>query len=421
LHPVCVHFYSSTQLWQRVTGVRLIDVNNFYSPTGGGVRTYHERRREYYRKRDDVTYALVVPSSREARVVDGNTVTYEVPAIPIGAGYRLVVSPDRLRRVFDDFAPDLVEVGSAYVLPLIVPRALGERRPALVGFYHADYPDTSIAPAASALPSVLGDPLLRAARRHAGWVYRSMDAVCAASEHVLRKLSGFGVRRLFRTPLGLDSALFDPRRRSATAIPGCGDDQRPVVLYLARLAPEKGIDVLLRGWDAIAARTNARLVIGGHGPSQARVDAFCAARPDVVRLPYLDRRESVAATMASADVFLSLGAHETFSLTTVEALASGCAVVAPDAGGAGELVRREHGGRTFAPGVVDAFVQAVLTAVEGRSHVDQLRVAASVRRAYDWDARLDVMTRVYTRVLDAKRANNLDSLSAPDGLWWDSP
>ncbi len=45
--------------------ISLLDFNNQFSFSGGGIRTYHLRKLEHFANRDDVQYSLVVPSDRD--------------------------------------------------------------------------------------------------------------------------------------------------------------------------------------------------------------------------------------------------------------------------------------------------------------------------------------------------------------------
>ncbi|HLE56599.1 MAG TPA: glycosyltransferase family 1 protein, partial [Rhodothermia bacterium] len=60
--------------------MRICDINNFYTPVGGGVRVYHDRKLAYCRDRD-IPYCLVVPSNRFERVREGSALRLHVPSI----------------------------------------------------------------------------------------------------------------------------------------------------------------------------------------------------------------------------------------------------------------------------------------------------------------------------------------------------
>jgi glycosyltransferase involved in cell wall biosynthesis len=78
----------------------------------------------------------------------------------------------------------------------------------------------------------------------------------------------------------------------------------------------------------------------------------------------VQRGSELAAHYASADVFLFPSLSETFGNVTLEALASGLAVVAFDAAAAGALIRDGRNGLLAPAGDADGFVRAACAAVQ---------------------------------------------------------
>lgn len=400
--------------------MRILDLNNLYSPTGGGVRTYHERKLQWALRHPEVSAALVVPAAQAGKLVAGNTVRYEVPALSLGrSGYRLIVRPGPLRRVIADFEPDVIELGSVYVEPWLLNRIDPEGRYARVGFVHADYPDTYVAPAVARAWAPLGRGALEQARAHAGRNYGALTATFAASEHVLDKLYGWGVRRLFHTPLGVDLGQYSPSSHDPIFRRALGvEPTQRLVVCVSRLAPEKGIDLLLEAWPHVQARDIVLAVIG-HGPLQARVDAFAQTAHGVRRSGFLADPAEVAQALGSADAALVLGQYETFSLTTLEALACGTPVIAPDLGGAGELVARA-GLQPFVAGDARSLAAAI-DAVAPRAAGEVARLRTWVEASYGWDGVFDRHLEIYRRVVAAHRSGDLTPLLPTTGRWTGLP
>ena len=72
--------------------MKVCDINNLYSPTGGGVRTYHEAKLRWFSERTDVDYALIVPGPARKVEQIGRATRIEVPGLPLGgSGYRSIV------------------------------------------------------------------------------------------------------------------------------------------------------------------------------------------------------------------------------------------------------------------------------------------------------------------------------------------
>lgn len=389
--------------------MKVCDINNLYSPTGGGVRTYHEAKLRWFAAREDVDYALIVPGPARKVEQIGRATRIEVPGLPLGrSGYRTILHANDLTWALGLLQPDLIELGSVYTLPRHVRTALRRlgrlEATALVGFYHADYPDTYVRPYAQRLGKGIGRWATGFAERHCGRAYGQLSATFGASQYVVDKLAGFGVTRLFRTPLGVDTDRFHAGADAAQS--GLGPRTAPLrLLYLARLAPEKGLDLLLRAYPAFRDPARFELVIGGKGPLEGSVERFIRLFPEVRRLPYLTSPDAVAGAFAASDLVIQPGPYETFSLATLEALATGAAVVTADAGGAAELAR-EFGGETFASGSSEALAGAVLRWADSPARLSPIERAAAVSSRYSWEAVFTRMLGHYGEIVAAQRAGH---------------
>ncbi|QZN84411.1 glycosyltransferase [Cellulomonas sp. C5510] len=151
-----------------------------------------------------------------------------------------------------------------------------------------------------------------------------------------------------------------------------------LVVTVARLAPQKGLDTLVRAASA-AARTRPALrwVVAGDGPLRDQVEAAVRAASAPVTL--LGRREDVADLLAAADVVASTAVWEGQPIAVQEALALGSAVVATDAGGTREVT---GDAAVLVPvGDAEALGAAVAAVLADASRRDTLRQAARDRAA----------------------------------------
>ena len=118
-------------------------------------------------------------------------------------------------------------------------------------------------------------------------------------------------------------------------------DGTGLVLTVARLAPQKGLDLLceaaalLRDGPTGTGAPGVLWVVAGDGPLQGGLEERISAQRLPVRL--LGRREDVPDLLAAADVVVSTARWEGQPLGIQEALALGAAVVATDVGGTGEV------------------------------------------------------------------------------------
>ncbi|MFP5411170.1 MAG: glycosyltransferase, partial [Gammaproteobacteria bacterium] len=186
----------------------------------------------------------------------------------------------------------------------------------------------------------------------------------------------------------------------------------PVALYVGRLAAEKNLALVFRAWDAMREQhPDVRLVLVGDGPERA---SWQAKRPDAVFCG-TQVGEALAAHYASADVFLFPSLTETWGNVTIEAMASGLAVVAYDCAAAQEVIRHGENGLKAAPEDEAGFVaQAVsLAGADADALRQRLGRAAAARAAQlSWDAIVDAFERVLLRLAQP-------SLSTPEaGLAW---
>lgn len=128
---------------------------------------------------------------------------------------------------------------------------------------------------------------------------------------------------------------------------GCG--ATPRVLTIARLAPQKGLDLLLEAAALIKQRgLNFTWLVAGDGPLKAQLNQQITAADLPVKL--LGRREDIGALLAQADVVVQTSYWEGQPLTLREAMQAGRAIVATDVGGSaytlagcGQLVEPQAG------------------------------------------------------------------------------
>ena len=241
-------------------------------------------------------------------------------------------------------------------------------------------------------------PLTRSAR---------VVASSAAEERQLQDL-GIPRDRISVVPNPIDDAEFergaDPARfRAAHGLGGA-----PLVLYLGKLTPRKGLDVLLDAFHRLP-RPEAILAIAGNDMgSGAMVDATIAA----LGLGARARRIGLLAgssrldALAAADVVVYPSQHEVFGLVAVEALMCGTPVVVCDDSGCGEIVTQAGGGLAVPYGdsrrLAEAIASVLAAPREWRARARD--GAAFVRARFSAAAVCRRLEDVYRDVLDESRS-----------------
>ena len=378
----------------------VLDITKYFGETTGGIRTYLLQKARYVAERGDLRQVVVVPDQEESFTREGATSWYRLrsPRIPTEREYRLLLGRNRIRRIVAAERPNLIEVGSPFLVPWLARSAARGWDVPLVWFYHTNFPHIMAPP----IPGIV--PLRQWsgtwAWRYARVVGRMARATLVASESVALELERQRVPNVRRVTLGVNLEQFHPRRRAeagATRARHCLPDG-PLLLYAGRIAREKGLEVVLRGWNGVERDAEATLALVGQGPLRERLVAATADRR-VVWLPHLADREELADLLAAADLFLAPGPAETFGLAALEAMASGTPVLAVDCGPVAERVTASGAGGVYAPGRADDFAQAALGLLTGDLGSLSRAARAYAERHHSWRAAFDRIFAVYDEVL----------------------
>jgi glycosyltransferase involved in cell wall biosynthesis len=217
------------------------------------------------------------------------------------------------------------------------------------------------------------------------------------TEGVRRELLASGYENLEVIGRGVDTRLFRPGRRDPAQRTQWGvHEDETVALYVGRLAVEKNLELVFRAFDAMrAAEPRCRLVLVGDGPERA---AWQARRPDAVFCG-TQVGEALAAHYASADAFLFPSLTETWGNVTIEAMASGLAVVAYDCAAAEEVIRHGENGLKAPPDDEAAFIAEAVSLATDPALRRRLGPAAAARAAQlSWDTIVDSFEHVLLRL-----------------------
>ena len=337
--------------------MRIVHVANFYGPRSGGLRTAVDRLTAEYAARGHAV-GLVVPGARSsgvpARLVPGTVTRVELrsPRLPGTGGYR-VIDPWRVRRVLAQLDAQRIEVSDRLTL-----RGLGgwaaERGLASVMISHERL-DRLLAE--FLLPAPWAVRLADAANRRSAARYGTV--VCTTG-FAAEEFERIGTANLARVPLGVDLDLFTPARHDPRLRARLAPDGGLLLVHCGRLsrekAPERSIDTLR---VLLERGVPARLVVAGDGPLRRRLERR-AGRLPVTFLGFLADRTRLADLLATADVALAPGPHETFGLAALEALASGTPVVVSGSSALPEVLGPDPATGRAVDDDATAFADAVL-------------------------------------------------------------
>jgi glycosyltransferase involved in cell wall biosynthesis len=313
--------------------------------------------------------------------------------------------------VVRDFRPDVAHLHNVYhQLSPSVLRPLAERGVPVVLTLH-DYklacPSYQLLDHGRPCQACLGGRFHRAALRRCkdGSLAASMLLALESASH--RALRAWDPVRTFISPsrfmaatmtaagvyperLRLLDHFVDARRLPAKAEPG------GPVLFAGRLAPEKGVDVLV---EAIGLAGGARLEVAGEGPELARLQALAAElAPGRVRFHGRLARDRLLELVRSATVVAVPSRwHENQPMAVLEAFACGVPVVVTDLGGLPELVEPGRDGEVVPAGDAPALAAALggLLADPERALAMGRAARAKVERRFTPERHLRGLERIY--------------------------
>ena len=324
--------------WEAVLlrSMRVVQVANFYGPRSGGLRTAVDRLgAEYCASGHEVFLIVPGPGAEQTRLCSG-VVRISVPArmIPFTGGYRAVM-PGPVTALLQALRPDALEVSDRLTL-----RSLGR--------WGREHGATTVMISHERLDRFAGQFLpRRAARKFANFANArtaaNYDTVVCTTGFAREEFDRIGATNTVTVPLGVDLQTFHPRRRSALVRQRWAAPTQVLLIHCGRLSVEKHAD---RSIDALAALCDggvaARLLVVGEGPLRARLERQ-AARLPVDFTGFISNRRTVAGLLASADVALAPGPHETFGLAALESLACGTPAVVSRTSALAEIITADSG------------------------------------------------------------------------------
>ncbi len=234
------------------------------------------------------------------------------------------------------------------------------------------------------------------------------DRVIVFSELQAELLNRLGVKenRLAVIPNGVDPKQWAPAgleqpsvSQELAALQRQFGNER-IFLYMGRIAPEKNVEALLKAWRLVQL-PGCRLVVVGDGTMRQQLMQSYGEEDRVLWWGHEPDRLRRLALLQLAEVFILPSLVEGLSLALLEAMASGTACIATDAGADGEVLEGGAGIvistqavttqlRTLLPLLRD---QPVLSAELGR------RARARVLERYSLSHNIDALEKLYGQLL----------------------
>ncbi|MFM7029328.1 MAG: glycosyltransferase [Chakrabartia sp.] len=320
--------------------MKIVDVSAFYSPYGGGVRTYVERKFAHAALAGH-EMIVVVPGPRDdesAMPGGGRLVSIASPKLIFDGRYRYFRSAGPIHALLDAEQPDIVEASSPWRTANIVAQWQGDARKALImhadpmstyayrwfgQFAERDTIDRRFAP--------YWNHLRRAAR--------AFDTIICANPSLSERMRAAGLQRVETLALGIEADTFSPALRTpdlrAQLLAKCQlPEHACLLLGVGRLSGEKRWPMVVEAVTRAAARHPVGLVLIGAGRDRGNILRAIGGNPHIKLIEGISDRSLLARIMASADGLVHGCESETFGLVVAEAAAAGLPLILPDQGGA---------------------------------------------------------------------------------------
>lgn len=286
------------------------------------------------------------------------------------------------------------------VVPLAL-AAAGGRRPLVVTIHTSLRHTLRVTDGRTAVLKSVGGLLEHLGERRAG-------AVLALTPRLARLLVDDGVDpdRVHVVPSGVRPSLFaaDHGGTFPDPFPQVG---RPRVVFVGRLAPQKGVATLVHAAVLLRSST-AQVLLVGDGPDRPALESEIE-RLDLhgrVHVTGFVAHEQVPAVLAHADVFVMPSVYEELGSALVEAQWAGVPVVATRVGGIPDVVDDGVSGVLVPPGNPQALARAIdgLLGDPGRARAMAVQGRAAALRRYDWTHLAARVLDVYEAVIDRQAA-----------------
>jgi len=389
--------------------MKIVDISEFYSPTGGGVRSYVDHKFKAAAARGHSLTVIAPGTENRVETREGGKLVWvDTPQLPFDRNYRMFWRAKDVLRIVDEEQPDVLEGSSPWRGGWIAGMWQGPAVKML--FMHQDpiavYPQTF-------LSGLMRPPTIDRLFGWYWWYLRRLnvrfDGTIVAGSWLATRFGDHGLRNLQVVPFGVETKWFDSSLRDTALrtemLEKCGlGPDAALLVNIGRHHPEKRVGTAI---DAVTKAQKFRpigLYVIGDGFIRRSVEAKAARTSHVHIAGWVGDRATLARMLASADALLHCSSAETYGFVVAEALCCGTPVIVPDTGGAGDLAAPGYA-ETYPPGDADKAARAILDLLaRDRAGLSNAALDAGHHRIGDIDSHFKKLFDVYEKAVQRKRA-----------------
>jgi glycosyltransferase involved in cell wall biosynthesis len=382
--------------------MRIAYFTDTYSPEVNGVTNTLSRLGSYLEEKH-IHHTIIAPAYEDEAVPRSGMPVFPYRKLYRFKGLKTSLSPEsrlafpafwEIDEICDELKPDLVHVSTELGIGFRGMRyALTHKLP-LVMSYHTNY--------GKYLRYFDLEPFKPLLEKYLFWFYRFARRILVPSRHTLEELFRQQYRNLDMWSRGIDAALFSPEYRNEELRNRIGKNKF-IFLYVGRLSPEKGLDMLLYAAAGLERRFPGKtvFVFTGNGPYMETIQK--QHLPNVVLTGFKQGRE-LSEIYASADCFAFPSGTETFGNAALEAMASGLPVAGVARGGVTDFLSHGNYALLCPEDSREGFLENLVTLMEDSEL--RLSLAANARKTAlerDWNHVFDGLLTVYTEVIEEQQ------------------
>ena len=351
--------------------MKILFVSDSYFPHVNGVY-YFVRRLAVLLQEKGHQVSVLVPGENlhcTQKMIDGLAV-YGVPSLPIVVYPKIRVPiafnlRATVKRLIRQLEPDVIHIQDHFLLAKVVVEVNKAFAIPIVGTNHF-MPQN--------MTALL--PFNAFNRRLEQWmwsgfvqVFDQLELVTTPSDMAARLIHlRLGVA-VIAVSNGIDLERFNPRGDPAALRVKYGIPSKPILLYVGRLDPEKQLDQVMHAVRLALKKVDFCFVVVGKGTqrdSLERLSKKLGIDQQVLFAGFVPDEE-LPLFYRMGRCFIMASTAELQSISTMEAMASGLAVIAADAGALAELVHNGENGYLFEAGDIEAMGRCIEQVIQNNS------------------------------------------------------
>jgi len=366
--------------------MKLLDITHFYSDKSGGIKTYINNKIEYFKDKD-IEHILIVPGKKDNINYINHSKIYQIksPYMLVWKQYRLLVNHQKIANIIQYEKPDIVEIGSLFLLPSFIKKLKDKLNFNTVGFFHSNLEKS--------LSNILklnkeDSVVSKMTRKYIYKAYSDMDLIIAPSFYVKDYLNTLGLYNVEVVYHGIDVGFFENQAPDKDLQNALKD--KIVLIYVGRFSKDKNFLELLDIFKTVYSLDNRfHLILVGDGPDKKHINKILDRGFTV--FDYIKDKKTLAGLYKASDIFVSASKSDTFGYSIIEAQACGLPVVAYKDVSFPEIVYYKN----YLASSKEEFIKNLLILSKTYQHLDKSQIKGFVKERFSLEKNMEELFFIY--------------------------